>query len=457
MKIIIAGMGLAGAHLAELVASEYHDVTVIDTDREKVERMTDRYSVSGVCGSAASREILEQVGADTADVVIALTDVDEVNLLCCKAARDCGTHYAAAKIESPELFKDKEYLKKEFSIDYVINPKQSMAEVIRRQMGLPVDIKAEGFFGDGGAIIRMNIEKDNGLAGKPLRDARQILGAEALIGAVCRNGKMYVPKGNFQLLEGDEISIIASRHAILDIAGKLGRIQRPARNVLIVGGGTVGQYLAEELAGTGKSVKVLDSDRQRCLELRKELPESVEVALAESINAEVLAKEGIRRADICVCLTGQDETNLIISLFAWSCGVRSVITKVKSPAFESLLNKVNINITVSPIVILADALLAFVRNIMVYNDEGNDIYTMHQIADGQGEAIEFIAYENTKNIRLPFKSTEFRTRENVLIGSLIRNNSVIIPDGDSSILPGDHVVVIAKADHGLATLDDIFI
>lgn len=456
MKLIIVGMGLTGTHLARLTAQEGHDVVVVDADQKKVDEMTDRYSVSGVCGSGASREVLLKAGADTADIVVALTRVDEVNLICCKTAKDCGARYAAAKVESPEFFAECEYLKREFSVDYVVNPKQAAAETISRQIGLPVDVKAEGFFGGDEAVISLTVDEASELCGRHLRDAKQILGADTLIGTVCRKGKLYVPKGDFKLHAGDEVSIIAARRAILDIARKMGRIHKPVKNVLIVGGGAIGEYLAGELLKAHKSVKVLDSDRERCIKLREQLPAEIEVALVDGIDAEVLTKEGIKNADVCVCLTGQDETNLIVSLFAWSCGVSSVITKVNAPSYESLLNKVHINITISPVVITADALLAFLRNVAVYNDEGNDIQTMYRLADGLGEAIEFIAYESSRGVGIPFKSPEFRTRDDVLIGVLIRDGKSMIPDGDSQILPGDHVVVIAKASHGLATLDDIF-
>lgn len=456
MKIIIVGMGLTGEHLAEMVSGEGHDVAVIDTLQEKIDYMTDRYGVSGVCGSGASREVLQRAGADTADVVIALTSVDEVNMICCKTAKDCGTVYAAAKAEDPAHYADKEYWKKEFSIDYVVGPKQLTASTILRQIGLPVNVKAEGFFSRDEAVVSMEVNAGSALCQRTLIEAKQILGADTLVGTVLRGGRLYVPKGDFQLLAGDEVSIISSRHHILDIARKMGQIQKEVREVLIVGGGTVGRYLAEELQREGKHVKILDSSAHRCQELREALPTQIEVALVESIDAEVLIREGIKKADVCVCLTGQDETNLIISLFAWSCGVHSVITKVNAPSYEALLNRVHMNITISPIVIVADALLAFVRNVAVYNDRGNDINTMYHLADGLAEAIEFIAYENTKGIRIPFKSPEFRIKDNILVGILLRDGKAVIPNGESRILPGDHVIVIVKAGHGLATLDDIF-
>ncbi len=456
MKIIIVGLGQTGTLLAQRITRENHDVVAVDNDREIVENVTNLYSVSGICGSGASREILLQAGADSADVIIAVSPVDEINLMACMVAKSCGTRYAVARIHRPELSADQNYFSEAFRIDYVVNPKRDTAMEMNRQIGMPGKVKADAYFSDVATIIRINMDQNVIPGGSmPLKEVRQFFGTDMLVATVTRGDKLYIPRGDFVIQPGDVVGIIAADTALSQIIMKLGLMRGTAKRVMLVGGGTVAYYLARKLLEEKKSVVILEHDKKRCAELAELLPEA-EISYAEGIDAEVLLEEGMKKADVCVSLTGNDDTNLVISLFAWSCGVESVITKVNATAYEKLLNRVNIDITISPSVISADRIMSFVRNVTVYNAKGNDIQSLYQLAGGQAEAIEFIAYDSCSKLGVLFKQPELKLKKDILIAMIIRDGQVIIPDGNSCIRSGDRVVIISKKGHGLNTLNDIF-
>lgn len=458
MKIIVVGLGQTGTILADKLAQERHDVITIDACKENVDYVTDHYSVSGICGSGVSKQILLSAGAQTADVVLAMTPIDEVNLMVCMMAKNLGTRYAAARVFKPELSSDEDYLKKEFSVDFLINPKMETANEMIRQIGLPGLVKADAFFSDETAMIRLSIKE--GLLPKDtmsILEIRQFFDCEMLIAAVTRDGQVLIPNGQLEIKTGDDIDIIASNSVIQQVVRKLGLIKRDAKNIFIIGGGDVAFYLASSLLAEKKQVTILDSSHKRCEELLAKLPDA-KVCFADGLKAEVLLEEGIKNSDVSISLTGSDENNVILSLFAWSCGVPSILTKIASSDYEKLLNRVSIDITISPVVITVDHMLSFVRNVAVYNKDGNDIQSVHRLSDGKAEAIEFIAYKNCPYLNIPFKSKDFKLKKDLLITMILRNGTCIIPNGDSVIKENDHIVVITSSKQKIVlnTLNDIF-
>lgn len=456
MKIIIVGLGQTGTLLAQRTAGENHDVTVIDSDKERVESVTNLYNVSGVCGSGASREILQQAGAAAADVIIAVSSTDEINLMACAVAKDCGARYTVARIHRPELSTDKDYLAKAFHIDYIVNPKRDTALEMHRQIRIPGRVKADAYFSDVATIIRIRMDQSLIPGGSmPLTEVKRFFDADMLVATVTRGEKLYIPKGDFVIQPGDVVGIIAADTAISQIIMKLGLSHKPARRIMLVGGGTVAYYLAKQLLENRRSVTILEKDKKRCAELAELLPQA-QISYADGIDADVLLEEGMEKADVCVSLTGSDDTNLVVSLFAWSCGVESVVTRVNATAYEKLLGKVNMEVALSPAVISADRVMGFVKNVTVHNAKGNDIQCLYQLAGGRAEAIEFIAYDSCKKLGIAFKQPEFKVKKDILVALIIRQGEVIIPDGNSCIHSGDRVVVISKSGHGLNVLNDIF-
>ncbi len=456
MKIIIVGLGQTGILLAERIPMENHDATVIDTDKEKIENITNLYNVNGICGSGASKEILMQAGAATADIIIAVSSVDEINLMSCMIAKNCGTRYAMARMNQPELSRDKDYFKSTFQIDSIINPKLETALEMHRQIFVPGELKADAYFSDVATIIRLRLtEKLIPAQGLPMKEIKGVLGADMLIATVTRGKKLYIPKGDFVLQKDDVVGVIAADTAISQIAARLGAEHKPVRHAMLVGGGTTAYYLGKLLLEDNKSVTILENNAKRCAELAELLPEA-NISYADGTDTEILLEEGLEKTDSCISMTGKDDTNMVISLFAWSQGVKSIITRINTTSYEKLLNKVNIDITILPALISANHVLSFIRNLAVHNAKGNDIQCLYQLAGGMAEATEFIAYDNCKKLGIAFRQPELKLKKDILIAMIIHEGQVIIPDGNSRILSGDRVIVISKKGNGLNTLNDIF-
>lgn len=455
MRIIIVGMGQAGSLFAKQISKGNHDVIIVDENKSMIEYMTDNYSVSGVCGNAASRNVLISAGAETADVVVALTQSDEVNLMVCQIAKKCGTKYSVARVNHPDYQNERDYLRDEFQLDYVINSKYDTADVIDKHIGLPGSLKAEGFFGDVATMIKIDVEADSKIANKTLKEIRGKLVPELLVGTILRDGKFVVPTGDEKVLVGDQLEVIVPNNSMNDILVKLNFVKEKAKKVMLIGGGVVAEYLTKMLLEDKKQVTIIEEDAKRCAALVSMFP-NVNVVCGNGEDMDVLLEEGMKSTDVCISLTGKDECNLVISLFAWSQNVKSVITKVNTSSYEQLLNKANIHITISPDVITVERLTRFIRNVTVYNEKGNDIKRCYQIANDQAEAIELISYENCKGLNVAIKSQEFKLKKGVVIGAIIHDGKMIIPNGDSKIQAGDHVIAIASVDQHINTFNEIF-
>lgn len=454
MKLIIAGMSGIGSFLVKLLSDKSdYDITVIDSSKEEIESVTDRFNVNGVCGSGSSRTTLLKAGADTADIVIALTPMDEINIMCCMIAKDCGTRYSAALLHCPDIAGDSEYLRRLASIDYVINPRLAAAEEIEMQIGLPGRLKTDAVFDGSAVMLQAPVDKGGALDGRSLAEVKQYFGVKMLIGTVRRERKITIPDGRFVLEAGDDIEIVAEKKSVPEIIKKLGMPRISADRIMIIGCGTTGYYLTERLSKKKSSVRIIDKDIDRCRALSELFP-NVEVSYIG--DSDTLMEQGIKNVDVFISLTGEDDRNLVNSLFAWSCGVNSIITRINSPQYEKLLDKTDMQITVSPSVTAVERILGFIRNIAFNNEKGDDIGQLRLIADCGAEAIEFMAYDNCRMLDIPFASKDFRLRKGVIIAIIVRGGETIIPDGTCAIKNGDRVIVVTKTGGRYNTLNDIF-
>lgn len=456
MKIVVIGIGHTGELFIRMLCKKQNDLVVVDKKEEVVDRITDRYSVSGVCGNGTARETLQRAGVGSADVVVALTDNDAANLLCCAVAKEMGAGHTACIVSDSSLYRDKEILKQQYHIDAIYNPKFEAAAAIGRQLGMPTDIEVEGFIDQKAAFFQVVVEKGSKLDGCVLKDIGEVLGGKLLVTTVNRKGHLHVPNGSFALEAGDEMGIMVENDAIPLLAERLGRAKKPVHKIMIIGCGDVGRFLVERFWKEHKKVKILEHDATHCVQLRKELPASVEISCVDRIDSEVLVEEGVNHMDACVLLTGDDQTNLVLSMFAWNCGVGTVAAKIDEASYEEVFRRININHTVTPSVVTVELLMTYVRNVEVFNEKGNDIIAMFSVGRGLGEAIGFCAYEGSKGIRIPFQDKQFQLKKDVLVVAIIRDQTFIVPNGASEILPGDKVFVVARAKDSLRTLDEIF-
>ena len=453
MKIIIVGLGRAGSYLVRVLSDDGYDVTVVDTDKSLVDAITDKYNVNGIVGSGASKETLLKAGADTADALVALTHIDEINLLSCMQAKSLGTRRTAARLLLPDFVHESDSLGREYNIDYFVKPKLDIAEEIYRNIGLPGFVKMEGFFGNEVQMINLSVLEYSPLNGKSLIEIKQSLELNMLVCTVIRDGKLHVPDGTFVIETGDQVGIVAAKSDIQDILDKLGIIVEPAKSVAIVGGGITGEYLTDMLVKDKKNLTILENNIDRCRQLMEKYP-SVQVSYSEGDITEVLEEENIGKKDVLVSLTDNDETNLVISMFAWSQNVPSIITRVDKTGHVKLLHKVNMDITVSTTELSVLKMLRFIRYYEM-GDAQNDIGKFYNIADGKAEVMDFVANESFSKLDVQFKEKQFKLKKDVLIAGIIRDGRLIIPSGNSKIVKGDKVIVAATKKAQIRKLEEI--
>ena len=453
MKIIIVGLGRAGCYLVRAVSHENYDITVVDTDKKLVDEITDKYNVNGIVGSGASKETLMKAGADTADALVALTHIDEINLLSCMQAKTLGTRRTAARLLLPDFVHEADSLKKEYNIDYFVKPKQDIAEEIYRNIGLPGFVKMEGYFGDEVQMINLSVLEYSPICGKTLIEIKQSLNLDMLVCTVIRDEKLYVPDGTFMIETGDQVGIVAAKADIQNILDKLGILVDVSKNITIVGGGITCEYLTDMLIKDKKSITILENNLNRCRELMEKYPK-IKVSYSEGDITEVLEEEHIGKKDVLVSLTDNDETNLVISMFAWSQNVPSIITRVDKPGHVKLLHKVNMDISVSSTELSVLKMLRFIRYYEM-GDAKNDIGKFYNIADGKAEVMEFVAGEGFSKLGMQFKEKQFRLKKGVLVAGIIREGRLIIPSGNSKIQAGDKVIVAATKKNQVRNLEEI--
>ena len=450
MDIIIAGTGKTGLTLARQLIAEGHDLTLIDTSNQVLESALERYDAMAVCGNCASKEILLQAGVKKADLLIAATDADEVNLLCCMTAHGLNQQiHTIARIRRPEYSEQVMTMRDVFPLSLTVNPERRAAMEIERLLKFPGFLRRDTFAKGRVEIVELRIDEQSKLKNISLAEMGSIVKCRVLVCAVLRGGNAIAPSGNFVLRSGDRIFVTAPTAHLTILLKNLGIITRRVRSVLICGGGRVSFYLAKLLEEDNISVKLLDKDYDRCVELAQLLPDTA-VSHGDCSSQQVLESQGIREADAVACLTGMDETNIITALYANKLGVGQVITKI-SRGENSFADTLPLGSVICPKEQCSNDIVRYVR--AMQNQTGAAI-SLHTIADGQVEAVEFLVDSSTKNRGLPLK--RLKLRSNVLIASITHGAKTEIPNGDSVFTEGDTVVVVTSGRGILKQINDIF-
>lgn len=457
MKIIIAGIGEAGITLVKALSSKDHEITVIDRDASLVDKVTDKFNVNGVVGSSASKETLTKAGVAGCDFFIALTHIDEVNLLSCVQAKNLGALKTVSRLQMPDLSSDVESLKKEYDIDYIVRPCKDIASEIYRNLGLPGFVKLEGIFEDHVIIIDINVMRDSCLAGKSLSEIRHNIRKDMLISTVIRNDKLIIPDGSFVIEEGDILTISASVENLDDTLQTLGIRRNPTKSVMLVGCDLTGEYLTERLLSEKRKVTILENDENRCRELMNRFP-NADVIFSGGDITSVLEEEKLGGIGTIISLTDSDVTNLVVSLFAWSKKVPSVITKVDKQNHVRLLHKVNIDITASPTELSVLRILHYIRNNDVHASTGSSgsYLGFYRVADGMADVIAFCVGSSFPALNQKISDKAFGIKKDILVSGIIRNNKLIIPDGSSHLTEGDRVLITAPVAKGIKSINDAF-
>ena len=450
MNIIVAGGGKTGLTLTRLMLAEGHNITIIDQDSAVLESALGRYDVMAVCGNCASKTVLLQAGVEDADLLIAVTNADELNLLCCMTAHGISDKlHTIARIRNPEYSEQIMTMRDVFPLSLSVNPERRAAREIQRLLKYPGFLRRDTFAKGRTEIVELRIDKASKLKDVSLMDMSSIVKCRVLVCAVLRDGAAVAPSGNFVLREGDRIFVTAPTSDLAELLDNLNIITRKVRKVLICGGGRVSYYLAKYLEDDHIKVQLMDRDRARCEELATLLPET-EIFYGDCSNPGVLEDQGLGSVDAVVCLTGMDETNILTAMYANSRSVPQIITKV-SRGENSMAGSLSLGSVICPKELCSNDILRYVR--AMQNQTGAAI-SVHSIADGQAEAVEFLVDEATRFRDTPLK--KLKLRSNVLIASITHGADSQIPNGDSSFTEGDTVVVVTSGRGKLKQINDIF-
>ncbi|MBP3695908.1 MAG: Trk system potassium transporter TrkA [Clostridia bacterium] len=452
MNIIIVGQGKLGTTMTKQLVAEGHDVAVIDTRREKVESVVDVYDVLGVCGNGASCEVLEEAGAAKAKLIIATTASDELNILACLTAKRMGTEHTIARVRNPDYANQHQFLQKELGINMIVNPEFETANEISRIIRFPSAAHLDSFAKGKVEIASLRIHSDNPLCDTPVHDLRKKTKAKVIICAVQRDDEVFIPSGDFVIKCDDVISVTGTRSELVSLMRQCGVYRHKIKNILIIGGGRIGFYLAKQLSDTGRKIKLIEHNESKCYSLSENLPDDVTVIFGDGTDQEILDEQRLEYQDALVALTGIDEENIIVSMYAESKGVNKVITKVNRHSF-SILNDIGLETIVSPQIVAGNLVTRYVR--ALHNSADNaQIQTLHKLVNGKVEAAEFIVPENAGYLDIPFK--DLNLLPNLLIGCIMRNGKIIFPGGNDVMKAGDSVVVVT-ANRILEDLHDIFV
>lgn len=451
MNIIIAGDGRVGSTLTRQLSAEGYDLTVIDCNQTVLEDTIARYDVMSVNGNCASMPTLLQAGVKDADLLIAATSADEINLLCCTIAHALNPKlHTIARIRNPEYTDQIYEMRDTFGLSMSVNPEKRSAQEIERLLQYPGFLRRDIFARGRAEIVELRVDANSKLRNVSLMDMASIVRCRILVCAVLRNGSALVPSGNFVLQEGDRIFVTAPTENLTILLKNLGIITRRVRKVMLCGGGRVTYYLARLLKKSGIQVRIIEADETRAKDLYAQLP-GIEVTHGDAGDLELLSHEGLSSCDALVALTGSDELNMILSLYATSQGVSQVITKLSQVDNRSVIDSLSLDRVVCPKELCCNAIVRYVR--AMQNQTGAAL-SVHAIADGQVEAMEFRVNKNTKHCGVPLK--KLKRRSNVLIACIIHGSQTEIPNGDSTFEIGDTLVVVTSGRGVIKQINDIF-
>lgn len=449
MKIIIVGCGKVGSTLAEELNKEDNEVTVIDRRYAAVEEMSSKFDVMGVAGNGASYKTQMEAGIERADMLIAVTGSDELNLLCCLIAKRAGNCQTIARVRNPEYSDEINFVKGALGLAMTINPEFAAAQEIARVLRFPSAIRIDTFAKGRVEMLKFRVPCDSSLDGMLVMSIAPKLGADILVCAVEREGDIFIPKGDFRLQEKDVVSIIARPKKASDFFKKIGIETHQVKDTMIVGGGDTAYYLARLLLPMGINVKLIERDAARCDKLSELLPKA-QIICGDGSKQNVLIEEGVGQAEAFVALTNIDEENVILSLFARSQSEGKIATKINRMDFDRVIRELDLDTTVYPKKITAQYILQFVR--AMKNSIGCNVETMYRILDDKAEALEFVVKENSELPGIPLE--ELQIKENTLVACIIRGREIIIPRGKDEMQVGDSVVVVTTT-LGLKDIRDV--
>lgn len=451
MKIIIIGDGKIGSMLAEALSKERHEVTLVDRASGPLNQSNNDLDVMIVEGNGASRYVQMEAGVARADLVIACTGEDELNLLCCLIAKKLGAKHTIARVRTPNYVDELHLIKDDLGLSMAINPERECATEMARVLRAPSAIKIDTFARGHVEILKFSVAENSPLDGLALHEMGK-LKTKVLICAVERGEReVYIPSGDFCLQAGDRVSFVASSQEAQKFFRQIGVARSRVRQAMLIGGGRMGYYLARQLLNSGIAVKIIESDQGHCETLSEALPGAT-VIRGDGTDQRLLLEEGIEHMDAIAALTGIDEENIIISLYASRTTKAKVITKINRDSYEDIVGELELGSVFYPRSICADNVVRYVRAMQNSNDYAS-METLCKIVSNKVEAMEFRVMANADYCGVPLQ--EMHLKDNLLIGCISRNGKIITPRGSDTIERGDSVIVVTTHG-GLRSLNDIF-
>jgi len=436
MQIIIIGCGKVGRNLTRQLSEEDHNITVIDLNADKVQRVSMTYDVMGITGNGASYSVLQEADLENADILLAVTHSDEINLLCCFIAKNprCRT---IARVRNPIYSAEREKFKKEFGISMIINPERVAAREIRQLLQFPAAMEISSFARGNTDLITFLVRKGSAFIGQQLKSMTALRSEQALICIAERDKEVIIPNGEFTIKENDILTIIALSGEAARIFKRLGIYETHVKNTMIIGGGQLGFYLAEMLLGSGIHVKIIEENRQRAEYLSDMLPKAT-VICGDGTSQELLGEEHLDQMDACVAATGMDEANIILSLYARQIVRSKVVTKVSHLEFNSVIDGLDLDSIIDAKDATTNSILQYVRALS--NSYGSGPETLYKLCDDRVEAMEFVVREESELTGVTLR--EMRLKDNILIAGIFRNGQLIIPGGGDVFQKGDSVIIV---------------
>lgn len=440
MQIVVIGSGAIGTALIEAVCKEGHNVTVIDDNAAEITAVVNKYDVMGVTGNGSSVDVQNEAGVPMCDVLISVAQSDELNLLCCMIAKQLGAKHTIARVRDPRYLKQTTFMSRNLGIDMIVNPEYEAAREAARLIRFPAAMKLEKFARGQVEVVEIHIGEKHPMIGVALKDFRSKFNTNVLLCAAVRNNQAIIPGGNYVIEAGDSISIAGSRIDINDLFVKVGIIGKNIKHVMLIGGGRISRYLASQLTGTGYKLKIIEKSLESCEELAEMFPKAT-VIHGNAADPDLLDEEGLKSSDACVIMTADDQTNLIISMFAVSRDVKKIISKINAPTYLKLSENAGVDSNITPRFLVITKVLRYLRGLANRGEEGwmSGIKSLHKIADNMVEALEFDVAEDFPHIGVPLK--DIKWKNNLLVAAVIREGVVIYAHGSTTLEIGDSVII----------------
>lgn len=449
MKIIIIGCGKVGRTLAQQLSAEQHDIVLVDTNAEKLQEVTEEIDAMTLVGNGASIGVQKEVGVETADMLIAITNSDELNLLCCLIAKKVSKCETVARVRNPIYSEEINFIKERLGVSMSLNPELATATEMARLLRFPSAIQIDTFAKGRVELLKFKVKPEFDMDGLAVSGLADKFKCDILICGVERDGEVTIPGGNFILKDNDLVSIVASPTNSAAFFKKIGLGTNQVKNALIVGGGTLGYYLAKQLLSMKIRVRIVEKDVKRCEELSELLPEAV-IINGDGTDKKLLLQSGLQSAEAFITLTNIDEENIFLALYAKDQSNAKLITKVNRFAFDNIIEKLDLGSVIYPKYITADYILQYVR--AMQNSIGSNVETLYQILDNQAEALEFSIREDGPVVGVPLM--DLALKKNLLVACINHNGRIIIPRGHDQIQIGDTVIIVTT-EKGLQDINDI--